>query len=241
MEQLSNTQLRKIRDLLAQGYGYESAYQMMKLNEKREQDEEAARQRIFNQQIKDAQADFNKYRGDFTVQDPWGNTFPSKSKMLKHYKTNWWQVQYLMSKGMGLDWALTHPDFEKARAEAIKLRGKMAFEKAKKAKEASVLNGIKNKTTLQSIAEAKAKFNPMAGKYRQRNSHTKVRNVVKDYLGNEFSSKTEMCKAWGIDYATFSRRMNQYGWSLEQSLITPPYCFLRKRRVLKKKKSLKKA
>lgn len=41
-----------------------------------------------------------------------------------------------------------------------------------------------------------------------------------DHLGNEFSSRRELCKHYGIDEGTFSARIRQ-GWSLEDSLTKP--------------------
>lgn len=41
-----------------------------------------------------------------------------------------------------------------------------------------------------------------------------------DHLGNEFSSKGEMCNHYGIKYTNFSSRIS-LGWSLEKALTEP--------------------
>lgn len=43
----------------------------------------------------------------------------------------------------------------------------------------------------------------------------------KDHLGNEFSSKREMCEYWDIDYKTFLNRVNRFGWALDKALTAP--------------------
>lgn len=42
---------------------------------------------------------------------------------------------------------------------------------------------------------------------------------VSDHLGNEYSSLSEMLKAWGIKNNTYWRR-KEFGWSLEKILVT---------------------
>ena len=47
-----------------------------------------------------------------------------------------------------------------------------------------------------------------------------VKNIVYDHLGNEFNTKTDMCKYWGIEIKRlYSRTRN--GWSLQEALETP--------------------
>lgn len=46
------------------------------------------------------------------------------------------------------------------------------------------------------------------------------RKKCKDHLGNEYNSRDELCKAYGISYNTFKSRI-ALGWSLEKALTTP--------------------
>ena len=43
----------------------------------------------------------------------------------------------------------------------------------------------------------------------------------KDHMGNEFPSKTAMCKHYGISTTSFEKRMNEMHMSLEETLTTP--------------------
>lgn len=44
-----------------------------------------------------------------------------------------------------------------------------------------------------------------------------VNRVVKDHLGNSFTSNTKMAKYWNVNYETFRDRIKR-GWSLEEAL-----------------------
>lgn len=44
--------------------------------------------------------------------------------------------------------------------------------------------------------------------------------VVTDHLGNVYSSKTEMCKKYGIELNTYSWRIAS-GWNLKDALTKP--------------------
>lgn len=44
--------------------------------------------------------------------------------------------------------------------------------------------------------------------------------TVKDHLGNEYRNRYEMCKAYGIRYEAYARRISA-GWTLERALTTP--------------------
>ena len=205
MEQLTNVELRKIRELLSQGYGYETAYQIMKLAMKREQDEKAAYQFTFEQRIKAAKQDVERFKQEHAVKDPWGNSFNSKNAMLEHYGFNWYRYGYLKRRGMTLEWILSHPDWTKAKKEATKINDERVLEKFRKQKEAEVLKRIEE--------------------YKRNNKSRKKRvyKSVKDHLGNKFASQADMCRVWGVDPMTFSRRVNKQGWSLERALLAPTY------------------
>lgn len=43
---------------------------------------------------------------------------------------------------------------------------------------------------------------------------------VKDHLGNEYKSISEMCRHYGITFASYEHRIES-GMSLEKSLTTP--------------------
>ena len=47
------------------------------------------------------------------------------------------------------------------------------------------------------------------------------RHRCKDHTGREFGSIKEMCKAWGIDYATYNNRRYKMKWTLERTLTSP--------------------
>lgn len=52
------------------------------------------------------------------------------------------------------------------------------------------------------------------------NKRNNYYTIVKDHLDNEYSTKTEMCKTYGISVYTFYSRINS-GWDLEKALTTP--------------------
>lgn len=43
----------------------------------------------------------------------------------------------------------------------------------------------------------------------------------KDHLGNNYSTLTEMARAYSLTQACLSRRLNYYKWDLEKALTTP--------------------
>lgn len=50
------------------------------------------------------------------------------------------------------------------------------------------------------------------------------RFTVKDHEGAQFSSKSQMCREWGISYRTFCGRVRK-GWSVKEALTTPVRSF----------------
>lgn len=40
-----------------------------------------------------------------------------------------------------------------------------------------------------------------------------------DHEGNEFPSKLDMCRHYGVEYRHFQRRITEYGWSLRDALL----------------------
>lgn len=44
---------------------------------------------------------------------------------------------------------------------------------------------------------------------------------AKDHTGRVFSSMSEMCRFWGIDYQRFHFRFTQAGWDIKKALTAP--------------------
>lgn len=233
MEQLNNNQLRIVRDLLSQGYGYETAYQMMKLAEQREQAEVAQQQSSLKKRIAEAKADFANCCAKYKARDPWGNEFPSRRAMCEHYGVNLDDVNTLLRYGKDFKWILSQPDLSVAindcEAESKSRKKELEIQKR-----TETLKGIDQRLiskALPSIQRAKAAYDPNDKKWLTcQKAQREKSKYIYDHLGNAFRTQKSMCFAWGIAPALYERRIHRFNWTVEQALITPPYLSAYRRR-----------
>ena len=74
----------------------------------------------------------------------------------------------------------------------------------------SVVNGrLRNGWSLQKALETPEKT-----------LNSRTAHIIKDHLGNEFSTKKDMAKHWNIEYNIVLQRLEN-GWSLKDALETP--------------------
>ena len=144
--------------------------------------------------------------------DHLGNEFPSKKAMCKYYGINPCTFKdRIDKKQMSLKDALTTPT-KKLQQSCKDYLGNEFPSEAAMCKQYGINQGTFGKRKNDShISLEKALTMP-----------ARIKPIpCKDHMGNEFPSKTAMCKHYGISTTSFDKRINEKQMSLEDALTTP--------------------
>lgn len=142
--------------------------------------------------------------------DHLGNHFKSVSAMTKHWGISPSSYQDRINKGWSLEKSLTTPTKNIRRPqEYTDFKGNVFPNATSMAKE----YGVALVTLLKLLNKGNT---PEEATYLLSQRASKRGEFV-DHLGVKFSSRAEMLKTYGVNHATFYRRM-EYGWSLEEAL-----------------------
>jgi len=145
------------------------------------------------------------------VYDHLGNMYYSKKEMCEAYGISFDAFSARRRKGMSLEEALTKKPFLKDPEDAIDTLGNVF-----KNKTAMCMHyGIPLTTYDRRLERGWSKEEALGLKERKRASFGNT--VIKDHLGNEYSSKKKMCEHYGISVYTFKDRIKK-GMSLEDAL-----------------------
>lgn len=142
--------------------------------------------------------------------DHLGNKFNTRKDMLKYWGISSSSYQDRINKGWSLEKSLTTPIKNIRRPqEYTDFKGSVFPNATSMAKE----YGVALVTLLKLLNKGNT---PEEATYLLSQRASKRSEFV-DHLGVKFSSRTEMLETYGVNYATFYRRL-EYGWSLEEAL-----------------------
>ena len=150
-----------------------------------------------------------------TYTDHQGNEFPSITSMCKHYGINRKTFKKRISeKHMSLKDALTIPVETPPKTESYKDHLGNEFPSM-----AAMCKhyGIRRDTFTQRIKRQKMSLKDALTTPLEKTPD----ELCKDHLGNEFPNRQAMCNYYGINYATFRRRIEKKHMSLKDALTTP--------------------
>ena len=153
-----------------------------------------------------------KKRKKGSCKDHLGNEFPSETAMCKYYGINPCTFKdRIDKKQMSLKDALTTPT-KKLQQSCKDYLGNEFPSEAAMCKQYGINQGTFGKRKNDShISLEKALTMP-----------ARIKPIpCKDHMGNEFPSKTAMCKHYGISTTSFDKRINEKQMSLEDALTTP--------------------
>lgn len=144
------------------------------------------------------------------VTDHLGNKFNTRKEMLKHWGISPTSYQDRLNRGWSMEKSLTTP-IKKKRIpqEYTDFKGNVFPTATSMAKE----YGVSLVTLLKLLDKGKT---PEEATYLLSQRDSK-RGNYEDHLGVKFSSRAKMFEAYGVNSATFYKRMEN-GWSLEEAL-----------------------
>ena len=150
-----------------------------------------------------------KYNSKY-VTDHLGNKFNTRKDMLKHWGISSTSYQDRINRGWSMEKSLATPTKNIRRPqEYTDFKGNVFPNATSMAKE----YGVSLVTLLKLLDKGNT---PEEATYLLSQRSSKRGNYV-DHLGVKFSSRAEMLKTYGVNYATFYKRMEN-GWSLEEAL-----------------------
>ena len=151
----------------------------------------------------------NSLRKGYIV-DHLGTKYTCVGEMLDRWGIPPKSYRYRKSRGWSLERILTTPSKSNHLSkECVDFRGRVFPSMTVMAKEygvsqMSILNHMKGgRTPAESLKHI------LNSPY--------INRVVKDHLGNSFTSNTKMTRYWNVNYETFRDRLRR-GWSLEEAL-----------------------
>lgn len=149
-----------------------------------------------------------------TVKDHLGNSYSSIKAMCDAYgiSTSTYYLRMNM-KGCSVKEALTNPvaPYRQSRGEVYDHKGNVYPSKLKMCEAYGITCSTFASRVRKGWSVEKALTEPLQ----------LSKNIeCEDHEGKAYSSKKEMCEAWGITYQLYNSRRNA-GWSLEKILTTP--------------------
>lgn len=157
----------------------------------------------------------NKSASKRVVVDHRGNKFESLEKMCKHWGIKSLTYKARLNKGMTVQEALETPVKSRSRSvEVVDHLGNKFTSGAALCRYWKIDNGT-YRTRIKAGWSMKETLETPVKKL----SEGPLR-IVRDHLGNEFGSISEMCDYWRINYNTFNSRIDS-NMSLKDALETP--------------------
>lgn len=151
----------------------------------------------------------NKYISSLTVEDHLGTKYSCIAEMLDSWNISRGAYEYRKGQGWSLKKILTTPVRTGSRAkECVDFNGRIFPSLTLMAK----FYGI-NLTSLRNrMAEGETPAEALKNILK-----SKSNNVVRDHIGNSFTSNVKMAQHWKVNYDTYRDRIKR-GWSLEEAL-----------------------
>ena len=144
------------------------------------------------------------------VTDHLGNKFNTRKDMLKHWGISSTTYQDRLNRGWSMEKSLSTPTKKKRQPqEYTDFKGNIFPTATSMAKEYGV--------SLVTLRKLLNKGNTPEEATYLLSQRTSKRGEYVDHLGVKFSSKAKMLETYGVNYATFYKRMEN-GWSLEEAL-----------------------
>lgn len=140
---------------------------------------------------------------DGKIIDHIGNEFDTLKEMCQKYKINVATFMTRIKAGWNLDESLLTP----TRKACDHLGNEYSSYK-----EMAIKYGLNYQMMLRHLKEG-IPFSDIL--------ESKCQKVIVDHLGNQYPTLNDLCKTYHVTPQTFMRRLNEYGWSLEKSLLTP--------------------
>lgn len=151
----------------------------------------------------------NNYINRTIIKDHLGTEYSCMKEMLDTWNITKRAYESRKSRGWSLKKILTTPVRTSSTAkECVDFNGKIFPSLTLMAK----FYGINPSSLKKHMAEGETPAEAIKNILK-----SKSKNVVRDHVGNSFTSKTEMVKHWKVNYDTFNTRM-KLGWSLEEAL-----------------------
>lgn len=139
------------------------------------------------------------------VKDHLGQTFPSQTKMLKHWGVNKSVYWARNKKGLSLKECLTGPNEDMLPQDHL----------------GNKFNSQSEMLKHYNITQSAFEFRIKQGWSLEKSLTTPVRNtkkVIQDHKGNQFESIAAMCKHYNINVNCFNNRINVMNMSIEDAL-----------------------
>lgn len=151
----------------------------------------------------------NNYINRTIIKDHLGTEYSCIEEMLNSWNISRGSYEYRKSQGWSLKKILTTPVRTSPKAkECVDFNGKIFPSLPLMAK----FYGI-NLTSLRNhMAEGETPAEALKNIL-----ESKSNNVVRDHVGNSFSSNVKMAEHWKVNYSTFKDRIKR-GWNLEETL-----------------------
>lgn len=151
----------------------------------------------------------DKYNSKY-VTDHLGNKFNTRKDMLKHWGISPTSYQDRLNRGWSMEESLTTPIKKKRISqEYTDFKGNVFPTATSMAEE----YGVSLVTLLKLLNKGKT---PEEATYLL-SQRTSKRGEYVDHLGVKFSSRAKMLETYGVNSATFYKRI-EHGWSLEEAL-----------------------
>lgn len=143
------------------------------------------------------------------ISDHLGNRYRILEDMLNYWGISFKAYKKRKERGWSLEKILTTPIKTTQTAHECDFDGKVFPSIILMAKE----YGVSHTSILYHMKKGKTPAEALSYLL----SNGRHARIVKDHLGNSFSSKVKMSEHWGVNYDTFRDRIKR-GWSLEESL-----------------------
>lgn len=144
------------------------------------------------------------------VTDHLGNRFTTQKAMLNHWGISEYSYRTRINKGWSLERALSTPTKTNRKVQEYRdFRGNIFSSATSIAKE----YGVSTSTILKYLDMGRTSEEITYILFQK----SKKVSSIKDHLGNEFTTQSEMVEYYGVKPATFINRRRK-GWSLEEAL-----------------------
>ncbi len=142
----------------------------------------------------------------YAVSDHKGNHYRSQKAMCSAYGVTYGSFKYWISKGMSVEYALTH---ERKELKCTDHTGQEYESVTEMCRSYGISRALYNQRIRRGMNQKEALETPK-----------KRFNVVTDHLGNEYRTVEEMCEKYGIKHSLYNNRMRR-GLSQEEALTAP--------------------